>query len=122
MKLKKAKIVIKSVDTIKEEWKDALKGNKKSIQKDNELVFTGPETVAKVFSKTRLEILLTIINQDPRSIYDVAKILKRDFKNVHSDIKFLEEVGLIELQETNDARNGLRPIAKFSGIELNLAA
>lgn len=122
MKLKKAKIIIQSVDSIKGEWKNALKGNSKSIQKSGEIVFTGIESVAKVFSKTRLKILQIIIAKSPKSIYELSKLVDRDFKNVHSDVKFLEEVGLIELQEVGDARNGLRPIAKYSGIELDLAA
>ena len=49
-------------------------------------------------------------------------MVDRDFKNVHSDVKLLSEIGLIDLKETTDARKGLRPVAKFSGIELDLAA
>ncbi len=53
-----------------------------------------------------------------------AKIIIRsvDSINAHSDVKLLCEIGLIDLQETKDARNGLKPVAKFSGIELDLAA
>lgn len=122
MKLKRAKIIVKPLSAIKAEWKKALKGKIAHIQKDDEIIFTGIESIAKVFSKTRIEILMTIIHHKPQSIYELAKILDRDFKNVHSDVKFLSEIGLIKLQDSGDARNGLIPIAKFSGIELDLAA
>jgi predicted transcriptional regulator len=49
-------------------------------------------------------------------------MLNRDFKNVHSDVQFLNDVGLIKLKETGNNRKGLKPIAKYSGIELDLVA
>ena len=122
MKMKHAKIIIRSVDSIKKDWKSALKGKKKGVQKSEEVIFTGVETVAKVFSKTRMELLRAIILEKPNSIYELAKIVDRDFKNVHSDVKLLSEIGLIDLQESKNARKGLKPVAKFSGIELDLAA
>lgn len=122
MKLKKAKIVIRSLSDIKKEWKTALKGQTKSIQKNDEIIFANLETASKVMSRARIEILQSIIKFKPKSIYELAKILEKDFKNVHTDVKFLSDVGLIELQETEDARNGLRPVARFSGIELDWAA
>ena len=48
-------------------------------------------------------------------------MLKKDFKNVHSDVKFLAELGLIELREEG-LRKSLVPMAKFSKIDLPLAA
>ena len=122
MKMKNAKIIIRSIDAIKKEWEAALKGKKKSIQKNDEVIFVAIETVAKVFAKTRMEVLRAIILEKPNSIYELAKIVDRDFKNVHSDVKLLSEIGLIDLQETKGARNGLKPVARFSGIELDLAA
>ena len=120
MKAKKIRIILQSVDDIKTEWNAALKGNVKSTSKGDEIIVTGLATIAKIFSKTRIEILQVIINQKPQSIYALAKIVKRDFKNVHSDVQFLAEVGLIKLKETGNGRSGLRPVARYSGIELEL--
>ena len=122
MKLKFAKIIVRSIDDTKKEWKKALKGKKKSIQKDDEIIFTSLDTVAKIFSKTRMQILKAILNEGPKSIYELAKVVGRDFKNVHTDVKLLADIGLIELKETGDSRKGLQPIAKYSGINLDLAA
>ena len=122
MKAKKVKIVMQSVDDIKREWTAALKGKVKSTPKGDEIIVTSLATIAKIFSKTRMEILQTIIIKKPQSIYELAKILGRDFKNVHSDVQFLNQVGLINLKETGDSRHGLKPTAKYSGIELDLVA
>ncbi len=122
MKLKKAKIVIKSPLELKAEWKQAIRGEKKSLQQHNVVIFTNLESVAKVFSKSRIEILQTIVKEKPHSIYELAKILNRDFKNVHTDVRILNEIGLVELKENENNRTGLTPIALFSGIELDWAA
>ena len=122
MRKKHAKIIVTSIEKTEREWTEALKGKRRSIQKDDEIIFTSLEAVARVFSKTRMEILRAVIQVKPKSIYELAKILDRDFKNVHSDVKLLADIGLIELKDAGDARNGLTPKAKFSGIELNFAA
>lgn len=122
MKAKKAKIILQSVENIKSDWSSALKGKAKAKVDDDAIIVTGLETVAKIFSKPRMEILRAIITQKPQSIYELAKIVERDFKNVHSDVQFLNDIGLIKLKETGDVRKGLKPIAKFSGVELDLVA
>lgn len=122
MKKKHAKIVIKTIENTKREWKEAIKGKKKGSPKDDEIIFTSLEAVARIFSKGRMEILRAVIQQQPKSIYDLAKLLDRDFKNVHMDVKLLADIGLLDLKEAGTSRNGLIPLAKFSGIDLDWAA
>lgn len=122
MKLKKAVIKIRSIEDVKARWKKALKGEIKYIQKKNEIVFLSFESAAKVFSKNRMQILQTIAQYKPDTIYELAKILNKDFKTVYTDVKYLSEMELIELQETDSSRNGLKPIALYSGIEFDWAA
>ena len=122
MKLKKAKIIIKNIKDVKSDWAKALKKSSKMIQKKDEIIFTSLEAASKVFTKGRMEILQIIMKENPKSIYDLAKRLGKDFKNVYTDVRFLCEVGLIELKESKDSKNGLRPISRFSGIELDWAA
>lgn len=121
MKLKKAIIRIRNLEDVKNRWKKAIRGEIKYIQKKNEIVFLSFESASKVFSKNRMEILQTITREKPSSIYELAKILNKDFKSVYTDVRYLSEMELIELQET-DARNGLKPIALYSGIEFDWAA
>jgi predicted transcriptional regulator len=122
MKKKHAKIIVKTIENTKLEWKEALQGKRKRIQKDDEIIFASLEAVARVFSKGRMEILSAVIQKRPKSIYELAKLLDRDFKTVHTDVKLLADIGLLDLKEAGTSRNGLIPLAKFSGIDLDWAA
>lgn len=121
MKLKKVRIMVRSVEDIKAEWADALQGGVRSIQKPGTIIFPSLEAVAKMLSPARLELLGAIIKEHPKSIYALAKVVGRDFKNVHADVKMLANVGLIELRSTGK-RDAFKPIAKYSGFEVDLAA
>lgn len=122
MKLKKVKIVIQSLDDVKKEWTAALKGKVRGIEKKGTITLLSMETVAKVFSQPRLEILAMILKEHPKSIYALAKLVDRDFKNVYADVKLLAEVGLLELRSSGKKREAVMPVAKYSGLELDLAA
>ena len=121
MKLKKVRIQIRPVKDISKEWGRALRGEIKSLQKPGTLVFTSLSAVAKVLSPVRLEILGAILKHEPDSISSLAKILGRDFKNVYADVQLLSSVGILELKG-HGKRDAVRPVALYSGIELNLAA
>ena len=121
MKLKKVRIVIQSVEDSKAEWAKALRGEIRSIQKPGTIIFASLEAVAKVLSPARLELLGAILKERPESIYALAKVVERDFKNVHSDVKMLADVGLLELKATGK-RDAMKPVAKYSGFEVDLAA
>lgn len=121
MKLKRVRIVVQSAEDTKAEWARALRGEIRSIQKPGVIVFTSLEAVAKVLSPARLELLGAILKEQPESIYALAKVVDRDFKNVHSDVKMLAEVGLLDLKATGK-RDAVKPVAKYSGFEVDLAA
>ena len=122
MKLKRVKIIIKTPEQLKVELIEALKGKRKYIQAENEIVFSSPGAFTKILTANRIEILMYLNNHQPNSIYELAKGLNRDFKNVHSDVKKLSEMNLIRLEPSDDNRKGLIPIAIYSGIDLSLAA
>lgn len=81
--------------------------------------FPNYETLGKAITGTRIELLNVIRVKKPRSIQELARLVKRDFKNVYMDVKFLKEFGLIELKEKGARRSSI-PEAKFE--ELLLAA
>lgn len=122
MKITNLKVIIKSSAQIKSEMLSALKGKTKKIQKENEIVFNSVESFVHILTKSRIEILIYLNHNKPDSIYALAKGLERDFKNVHTDIKRLAELSLIDLEPTGNSRNGLIPKAKYSGIELSLVS
>lgn len=122
MKLKKALIRIESGEAVNKRWIHYVKGKKVKTQKNYEVISVNSwETLGRLFSPPRLQILAAIPLLKPTSIAALAKSLKKDFKNVHSDIRFLADLGLIELKEEGPRKN-LVPVAKYEGIEFSLAA
>ena len=122
MKLKKVHIQIQPIEDVKAKWRRALHGEIKASRKPDTLVFTSLTAVAKVLSPVRLELLGAIITHKPDSISSLAKIVGRDFKNVYADIRLLSSVGILELKGARKRRDAIRPVALYSGIELDLVA
>jgi predicted transcriptional regulator len=120
MKLRKVKIVIEGIGGTKRRWVTALKGKHRGSSTE---VISVPSwaVLGKVLSPPRLEILAVVPEVKPASIAALAKALGRNFKNVHSDVTFLAEVGLLLLRHSGP-RHTLVPTALFSQIELPLAA
>jgi predicted transcriptional regulator len=117
MKLKRVRIAVEPLSQTHARWKKALRGE--SVSKRALITVASWEVLGKVLSPPRLEILARIPALKPRSIAALARSLKRDFKNVHADVRFLADLGLIDLKEEGK-RKTLIPIARFTGIEVDL--
>jgi predicted transcriptional regulator len=65
----------------------------------------------KLLSNERAKLIHVIKTKQPGSIYELAKILGRDFKAVRQDIRLLEQFDLIELiSSIKNSRERLRPL------------
>ena len=122
MKSNNLKIIIKPRKQLKKEFVAAMKGQKKMIQPENEVVFSSVKSFMRILTKNRVEILIYLNHHSPKSIYDLAKGLGRDFKNVHSDIKKLANLDLITIEKSGNSRGGLIPKSKYTGLELSLVS
>ena len=80
-------------------WKRAEKGLPPE-EPVNRLHFADAATLFKYLSPKRFELLQHLREAGPLSIRKLAAELRRDYKNVHTDVKDLLSVGLIE--ETDD--------------------
>jgi predicted transcriptional regulator len=83
-----------------EAWKRAERGEK--IQEKNMLNFENLEVLLKTLTPGRWALLKKLHANGPMSIRALANDLGRDYKNVHTDVRRLENVGLIGL--TKDDR------------------
>ena len=84
-----------------------------------EFDFTDLETLRKLLSNEKSRILYTLKNKKVSSIYELAKLIKRDFKSVYEDLKFLEKLGFIEFySEKKGKREKLVPTLLTDKIEL----
>ena len=102
MKIKRVKIEIKSLDEALKEAGEVFErlSKGKHVQKKEAIYFSNLKEMRKVLTEKRMELLKTIKDKRPASVYELAKILHRDIKNVIQDITYLRELDLVEITET----------------------
>lgn len=89
--------------------------------KKSDFEFKEISALRQLLSNERARILYTIKNKAPNSIYNLAKILGRDFKSVRQDVKLLEKFGFLELESnTKGAREMLKPILVVDKINITI--
>lgn len=123
MKVRNIKITIKSdvefFKEVKNVWKKLEQGEK--VKKHEGISFESLETMRKVLTEERLRILKIIKKYHPGSIYELAKILKRDTKNVSDDVHYLAELGLIEIEKgKSNGREKTTPVVNYDKILLEI--
>ena len=75
----------------------------------------------QLFSNEKARLLHVCKTKQPNSIYELAKLLGRDFKAVRYDIRILEQFGFIELVSSHkDGRERLRPIVDTDEVIINI--
>ncbi len=83
--------------------------------------FEGLALLRKLLSNEKAKMLHVLKNKKPKSLYDLAKILGRDFKAVSDDLKVLERFGFIELiEEKTGGRRRLRPVLAVDSMNINI--
>ncbi len=120
MRIKKIKIGIKDVKTALKEFAEraaAIERGEK-VKKETGVYFTSFEAFRKILTPKRLELLHIIKARKPSSINELARMSKRDVKNVAEDVKYLEQIGLIEKKAEN---NKTTPIIRYDRIALEIA-
>lgn len=81
--------------------------------------FESIEEMNNILSPKRLELINAVKMKNPESIYDLAKMLKRDQGNVTKDVNLLAKHGFLELEEVKDGeRTKVKPTYEKGGIEL----
>ncbi len=115
------KIGIRSVDDILENFVatgEAVERGEAVKKQPAGVYFTNLDAFRKALTQKRLELLHAIRLEKPVSIQHLARIVQRGIKNVSTDVKYLSQIGLIELKEQN---NCLYPIVDYERIELDIA-
>ena len=82
------------------------------------IYFESAEALSRVLTRQRQNLLQVLHANGGLSIRALAALLGRDYKNVHQDVKILEESGLIE----RDSKHHIAAPYKKLTIELQLAA
>jgi predicted transcriptional regulator len=92
-------------------WYRAERGEK---LRERYLTFENWDTLVRVLTSKRMELLRYVRHHDVTSVRALAKALKRDYSNVHADVQTLTEAGLLDT-----ADGGLR--ADYDAIETRIA-
>lgn len=113
MKTKKALLIVEPPKQAMNRAFSVLTKPSKRFAGATIISFPDFETLGKVITGARVELISVIRHKKPKSIQELARLVDRDFKNVYQDVKLLSQFGLIELKETG-ARKASTPISLFS--------
>ncbi len=81
---------------------------------ERHLAFENWDTLARVLTGKRMELLSYVRRNNVASVRTLAKALGRDYSNVHADVKALAEAGLLD-----STPKGVR--ADYDAIETRIA-
>ena len=94
-----------------------------SVVRREGVYFTSLEAARNLLTPSRLGLLRAVRTKRPHSIYELAKMVGRDLKNVQDDLRILERYGLVRV--TRGRAMGKRrvstPQAVFGEIALRIA-
>lgn len=122
MKVKNIRLEIKSESEFINEAKGVMRKLSKgtNVKAKSVISFESLSVMRKFITDERLRILTTIKKHHPSSIYELAKILKRDTKNVSNDVNYLEGIELLEVKKTNKGRSKSTPLVNYDKILLEI--
>jgi predicted transcriptional regulator len=108
-------------DDFREGFKAAQQG--RAFKRREGVYFTSLEAARNFLTKSRIALLHAIRLKRPRSIYELAKMVDRDLKNVQQDVALLERHGLVKFTEKRRGeKSKVRiPEAPFDEIALRIA-
>lgn len=86
----------------------------------SEYEFSEIADLRKILSKEKARMLYTLKYEKPSSLYQLAKLLKRDFKSVRQDVLVLEKFGFVEFEKNLQGhRKSLKPLLVIDSLHVN---
>lgn len=121
--MRKLIVSLKSPNQSLNDFKLALKNAHKHNSKTShfEIAFDNKKDFDKFIKN--IDILMLIRSLKPDSIYELAKMLKKDQSNITKIIAFFEQYGIVEIKEAlKNNRLVKRPVVSYQKIEFSLEA
>jgi len=88
---------------------------------EESLSFESVEAFRKILTPKRIELLKIIRHERPSSIYALAKLARRDLKNVRDDIALLKNLGLVDLKSDRNVRAVVIPRVNYDELKVAIA-
>ena len=123
MKIKNITIGIKSPQQGLKKFADTLKSIKSGHSPKGHgeaAYFVDVETFQSVLTLKRIELLHAIHQYKPKSIYELAQLVKRNLKNVQNDTALLTRIGLISLTRRKEVRNNIIPRVDYDRLQVQI--
>jgi len=123
MRIKRVKIGIKRFEEVLEGVKETMKKIERGekVKERRGYYFENLEAFRRALTEKRLEVLHVIKKERPASVYELAKMLNRDAKNVTQDLEYLKNIGLVEIKRTREKKERTIPEVKYDRIDLQIA-
>jgi len=122
MRVKRIEVGIRPLKDVLNEfastWEKLQSGG--PVKKKKGVYFESIEALRKVLTPRRLEMLKLIREEEPKSVYELAKLLRRDIKNVNQDIRILSGLGFVSLEVKNEDRKKVVPHVDYKKILLEI--
>lgn len=83
------------------------------------LNFDSYAELSRLLSAKNLELLETISEHEPASIREAARLVDRDYKQVHRNLSELENIGIIEF-EGGGPGQAKTPTLAYDGLEIDI--
>ncbi len=123
IKTKELKLYIEDTSEFKKKVSGELRaigrGKAKKLGEDS-ISFQSLGQLRKFLTPKRLELLRVIRHKKPMSMYELAKIVGRTPENVNTDIKFLEQLGFVEVDRIHDIRKKSVPEVSYDKMTLEI--
>ena len=85
----------------------------KSLVRLNQISFTNIKDIMEEFTSLRQKLFTCLVKNQPQSLYQLAKLLNRDYANVCKDVKSLVAMGIIKLEKEGEK---MKPIPLYEKI------
>ncbi len=121
--MKKLIISVKTPSEALDNFRDAYKAIKKGKPKSPhyEISFDNKKDFQRFIKN--IDILMSIQNLKPQSVYELSKMLGRDQSNLNKIILFFEDLGVIKIREKKIKNRSVKtPVVDYEKIEFDLSA
>jgi len=122
--MKRLVVSCKTVDQVFDDFKRAAK-RVQSGQTNGEAEYEVSFDNKADFNRfvRNIPVLSAIIVYKPRSIYELAKLIKADVSNLNKVIQFFEDIGVVHVKSTEvDGRSVKQPHVEYGEVTFRLSA
>ena len=111
-----------TLDELEQNALSAIKTRKPDIQPKNIIYFDTWTSFRGFMTLQKLEILMMISSVQPKSIYELCRLLDRSLAAVQKDCETLARIGFINLKKQKTGRGAITPtlVFEYNKIVVNL--